>query len=518
MQRDMVNNELSKEWLQKLAKDAVGSSNQRATHNMISRSPFDYHTWVQDVQFTVKWVRAGRVEYVEKAKAARRSSGQQTVRNREKTFSYQLNNNITPEPPSTPDWRSICHNRVMDVEGTYRILNKNDPNDKGPRSLRYYTAQALAPYPENIKPAMLEAGAWKEGWIHVWNGCKRRGEDSYNVFKMFADEFAHEPDFTSHDELTYSGKFLTKLNINSKQNPDLAVYAIKSRLETYGGVRRFYLKDRLIEDCVRHRFEFLPHDTNIFSISKSLLTQKFNYITLLDLSGKHFSRTAYLQIITLPHLVGLDVTGCQIDRNILFCWTLAMRNGLWPDLRLLCIGQNDINGVTNLLLMCPTLSYIESDQSIDMMSDGREWERRHKVYDKIIRTYGRGNINKADSPKFARNLFPRHFGIGQKYAALKQLYKDLKKYAPNDQTQTDPIIVNPEFGVPYLCSNEPPIIQEFEIGRPPQRHATVQRNIDPIGDLWVDEGAGSNYQRNSTFIQEFFRIRYSPIIDESFRL
>ncbi|VVT57084.1 uncharacterized protein SAPINGB_P005526 [Magnusiomyces paraingens] len=500
--------EMSHTDLGKLARAVIHTVDEDRLNNLIKdKDLFDLKTWASDIQFTLKWINAGRVEHGYVAKARRLSRNQTTARHKEKTFTYQLENTITPEPPSTPDWRAVCHNRVMDIEGTYSVLNSSDQQQRGARSLRYYTAKALAPYPENIKPAMLSSCAWKEGWMHVWTGCQKRGEDSYNVFKMFADEFAHEPDFSCHEDQIYGGLFLSKFEIT--QFNDLSVYASKARLETYGGVRRFYLQNRLIKTCKRHRFEFLPHDTNIFSLSKSLSSQKFDFITLLDLSGKHFNRSCYLQIITLPHLIGLDVTACQIDRNILFCWMLAIRNGLWKSLRLLCIGQNDISGVISLLVMCPTLTYIESDQNIDVITETRgQWERRHKLYDTVARAYGRGNVNKPNAPRFSRSLFPRHFGIGQKYAMLKQLYADFKKYPPLSSGNNVPLIVNPEFSVKQV-QNEKHIIQEFEIGKPPQKQTLVQKNFDPIMDLWVDESSGANYQMNSSYIQEFFRRRHS---------
>lgn len=465
---------------------------------------FNPQTWVSDVKFTLNWVRSKRLEYLEEEKLSSDSRNLQTESSESSkspnSFSNLLESTKPPEPPSTPDWRAVCHNRVMDIEGTFSILSQTDCKRRGPMSLRYYTAQALSPYPENIKPQILQAGAWKDGWIHVWNACKKRGEDSYNVFKLFADEFAYEPDFTCHDELTYSGDFLTKFGLQVKNPGDLISYVSKSGLETYGGIRRYYLRDRLINNVNYHRFEYLPFDTNIYSLSKTLMSQRFNYITLLDLSGIRHSRETLLRLITVPRLIGLDVTGCQVDTNILFCWMLAIRNGLWSNLRLLCVGLNDIPGGSYILLSCPTLTYIEFDQNIDAIHTGRysQWERRHKLYDSMVHAYGRGNINRADAPHFTRNHFPRHYGIGQKYFSLKTLFSDFSRYAPHGRAPIK-MIVNPDFAVEYL-NNGKCIIQEFEIGK----MQSLAPTNDPIKNLWVDTNS-----RDNMFVQEFFRIRHS---------
>lgn len=517
--------------------------------------------WLDDMKFTLNWIRAKRVEYLqdEKRKAIIKERGSDTddeehhsedekysKRSNKKgkkrkvipidaktrmSYSYRLSHIKTAEPPSTPDWRAICHNRVMDMEGTIGLSHESDQKRVGPMSLRYYAAEAISPYPETMKPSMMKTFAWKDGWIHVWNACKMRGEDSYNTFKMFANSFAHEPDFTCHDELTYSGEFLKNFGRSWKTPGELSSYASKAGLEMYGGIRRYYLKERLMEGCDTHRFEYLPYDTDILSLSKSLISQKFNFVTLVDLSYKRgLDRKVYLHLMTIPHLIGLDVTGCRIDANILFCWMMAMRNGLWNDLRMLCLGLNEIPGGAHILLSCPTLTYIEFDQNIDQINTGgpAQWERRHRLYDRIVRSFGRGHINRHGTPRFTRNHFPRQYGIGQKYRELKTLYDDLKNYQndrrnrnqsqpppqpqPQPQTQTQPqsspappsagdVIVKPDFGVEPLIGKRC-IIQEFEIGQKPKEDSVSN---DPIVDLWV------NCKTDSMFIQEFFRVQHAPV-------
>lgn len=438
---------------------------------------------------------------------SQQSSLQDAYKNKDKTIEIKneiSNSNTNNRPQSNIDWQVVCHNRAMDVEGSLGIMKIINSERKGPMSLRYYATQALAPFVQRMKYRNLETVAWKDGWVHLWNAALLRGEDSFRVFQMFANTFAHEPNFACHDELTYSGKFLTKRTASYKISGELVQYAEKYRMEAYGGIRRYFLKDRLIPDCNYHRIEFLPQHASLVSLSKSLRTQRFNYVTLLNLSHKTYSRQILLQVITLPHLVALDATNCNIDANIMFCWMLAMRNGLLPDLRLLCLGLNNISMGSSMIVACPFLTYVEYDHSIDTIySNCGRWVRRHALYEKIVAAYGRGNINKPGSPNFVRHHFPKGFGISQKFFALKRLYSELKKYPPPNPPAAYPFIIQPDFGVPYTSRNRV-ILQEFNCAN------KSNSSEDPEENLWRESTTSSP----AKFLQEFYKFRHSQVAQQ----
>lgn len=47
-------------------------------------------------------------------------------------YTYKLTNLKVAESPNTPDWRALCHNRVMDMEGTSVLLKEFDKNALAP--------------------------------------------------------------------------------------------------------------------------------------------------------------------------------------------------------------------------------------------------------------------------------------------------------------------------------------------------------------------------------------------------
>lgn len=533
-----------------IAKEVMAATSEADIYHIMKEKAnqklLNEKTWFKDISFTLNWIRSKRIELLEtsetrlsvtasesskpsgvkiidsndEAQQKSKDKGKGKGKTRTKVasdqslspngYTYKLTNLKVAESPNTPDWRALCHNRVMDMEGTSVLLKEFDKKRVGPMSLRYYTAEAIALDPESVRAYLDESVSWKDGWINVWNASKKRGEDSYNIFKMFANEFAHNPDFSCHDELTYSPDLFKTISGASLKPSELDEYAKSARLEMYGGIRRYYLKERLMKDCISHRLEYLPHDTSVLSVSKSLITQKFNYVTLIDMSGsRNLPRETFLHLITLPHLIGLDVTDTRIDANILFCWMLAMRNGLLSDLRMLCVGGTDIVGGTHILLCCPLLTYLEIEQSIDQLPPfNHQWERRLRLYDRLSRIFGRGQINKANAPHFTRNHFPRSYGIGQKYQELKTLYEELKRYQVAEQANAGyDIIVKPDFGVSYL-ENKSCIIQEFEF----VHDNSDELNQDPIIDLWTDN------KKESQFMQEFFRIQHAPSVLETLKM
>lgn len=559
-----TNDQLLKQPVQ-IAKEILTATSEadilRILKDKHNQKLFNEKTWVKDICYTLNWIRSKRIEVLEKhdteqtttrsddfntpgkrqkiseadesttssAEARPKSKDKGKVRAKDKGkkantnntlhhgYTYKLLNMKTSEPPSTPDWRALCHNRVMDMEGTSVLLKEIDKRRVGPMSLRYYSAEAIALDPESVKPYLDRSVSWKDGWVHVWNAAKRRGEDSYNTFKMFADEFAHNPDFMCHDDFTYSTNSFKYISGILQKPNELREYVDWAHLEVYGGIRRYYLKDRLMANCTTHRLEYLPHNTNILSLSKSLITQKFNYITLIDMSkSKELPREVFLHLMTIPHLVGLDMTDTRIDTNILFCWMLAMRNGLWNDLRMLCVSGTDIPGGAHIVLCCPMLTYVEIDQNIDQIATvNSQWERRMRLYDRVARAFGRGHFNKANSFRFSRNHFPRSYGIGQKLEEIRALYDELKRMQSSLErpTSAEDFIVKPDFGVEYAY-NKRCITQEFEFVHETDQFYSSNKSTtqDPIAELWIGN------KKEPQFTQEFFRIQHAPVILESAKL
>lgn len=250
--------------------------------------------------------------------------------------------------------------------------------------------------------------SWDNLWRYVWNMLLIQGKDSFHLFQLFATAFSEEPTFVCHDKFTYSEDYA---------HGDLLYRSLVSK-------RQKYLSSRLFIGKFNHRFEHLAYNTDLKKLAQLINYQKFEHIVLLDLSYSQLDRSDYLGLTALKSLVGLDVTGCSkgLDQNILFSWVIAMRkqwinssgpnstknetsnSDIWPNLRILCLGDNSKLGIKpleELFQTCHNLTYLEIDDIYihgfksqvkeliglsdpkDILNNNPVWATRPKLYERL---------------------------------------------------------------------------------------------------------------------------------------
>lgn len=235
------------------------------------------------------------------------------------------------------------------VEGSYKPFNwqhhkydegvefsATDPveSKKGVASLKELASiqlgKMIVEYPEDLTENMLKQSMlnWDGGWKYVWDEIARAGSDSYSMFQRFANVFGDDRRFRCHGKQTYAEAFG------------------KSRLVG----RPRCLSERLQVGKSSHRVEQLPLLQNMKSLVFELNNrQHFKFVTFIDMGIRNLvqhqhERQAFLDIMALPSLVALEVSGCEnVDATVLRCWSLAIKSGQWHSLRLL-----DVNGCKNV--------------------------------------------------------------------------------------------------------------------------------------------------------------------------
>lgn len=424
-------------------------------------------------------------------------------------------------PSKYPSWiESVCK---KDEHGSQTRLIE----PTGARSLKYYVTQTVLDHfqeaPQDITPRILgqhnsgdnipnDGGyelqsqiPWSILWKAVWNIMTTSGGDTFQNFQMFASAFSNELSFFCHDKHTYhSGKGPDGLN----------------------GLRRTYLRSKLMAVKFNHRFEHLVYNTHIKSLVQSLNQQKFNHIALLDLSYSNLDRRDYIELTALQNLVGLDVTGCkQVDQNVLFAWILAMKRNqqnrrgnrdemerLWPNLRMLCLGATKSLGsktVAKLFTECSNLTYIEVDEKYleELDSSAKElmgieesktkpvWVPRKKLNDRLLSVISAQRPNPdqrvqqsldalENFGKVSKSYRNDGLSIGRIYFLLRSLYRNVKIAASSLSTlSVKDIMINPEVGITITANNNRYIVQEMELaaGIPSPEQAEVYSKLFCFG-------------------------------------
>lgn len=208
-------------------------------------------------------------------------------------------------------------------------------NKSGLKSLRELAARKLIEQYKKWNRPLLNSAQWGS-WKHVWKIISLEGFDSFKLFTFFAQVFGNEKDFRGH--------FL-------------------DNYETSYNKRDEYIKKYKISK--RHRIEFSPGDlTPLITELKLLHTNNINHITVLNLSGTQLTEQISLDILSLKHLIALDVSGSSsepmLSEGTLSMWRAALTEQ-WNSMRILCISgrvKSTSLGYLSLFKM-KNLQYIE---------------------------------------------------------------------------------------------------------------------------------------------------------------
>lgn len=288
----------------------------------------------------------------------------------------------------------------------------------GVRSLRELAALALAnmvvSHPDDLTEFVIRQSMvnWASGWKLVWDKIAEAGLDSYSMFQRFANVFANEHGFRCHGKHVYSNVFGGTRGVDHR----------------FLDKRTICLGDRLIVGKSNHRIELLPGLRNMSSLVLELNNkQQFKFLTLVNLSVSNGQsvqpvRQNFLDIMAIPSLVALDVSGCDsVDSTILQCWALAMKSGQWQNLRILCLNRctrvsssvvHDLMKISSVsLTKAFGLVYIETPGEVYLELDGAAdlWTTRSDLSQRT----------KGQKPRFPHKKFAGGYGLAAKYMFLR---------------------------------------------------------------------------------------------------
>lgn len=345
-------------------------------------------------------------------------------------------------------WQRLCHEGCAEDKADHN----NQPGTTV-KSLRELAALKLAEmikeYPDDLTESIMTQSAltWDNGWKNVWDEVACVGSDSYSIFQRFANVFGADRRFRCHGKATY-----TRIFENSSRNP------------VHWDARTRCLNDRLMIRT-NHRIEYIPGLRNMNSLVSELNErQHFKFLTLLDISVPKAQlmqpeRQVFLDIMALPSLVALDVSGCEsVDSTVLRCWAVSMKSGQWQNLRLLCLNRCSTITSSAVIMLMKTSSqslsqisglvYIETSENIEnSLSQVEGWSDRSTL----------AKSTKNRKPAFPRKSFQASYGLGKKFIFLRNWFKQTS--ASGDV----PLIVDPEGSANYMRNKY--LLQEFVVQR-----------------------------------------------------
>jgi hypothetical protein len=337
--------------------------------------------------------------------------------------------------------------------------NFSNETNYGVKSLRKLACEKLAQmiidHPEDLTDSILQNSllTWDGGWKYVWDIVAGSGNDSYWMFQRFANAFGQEKKFRCHGKQTYIKAFE-----DERSSTPILSNLLQSRLDC--------MNRRLVSSKSNHRIEIIPKLENVGSLVTELNSnQHFKFLTFLDLSTNHETKTwhrqVFLDIMALPSLVALDVSGCKnIDSGILKLWVVAIKNGQWTNMRLLDLG--DCTGITNsrniielmevstentkgrsglIYLKIPILrSFGELKEELRYLAFS--WASRYELIEK----------SKKSGFRFPKHEFSANFGLAKKFIFLRNWFNNMSKNEPQ-------LLVDPEVGASYIRKRY--LLQEF---------------------------------------------------------
>lgn len=386
------------------------------------------------------------------------------------------------------NWQKKCYSdNVGDI--SYRnIPNETDTCIKSLRQLACEkVAHMIINYPEDLTDNILQKTplTWDGGWKNVWDIVADSGKDSYKMFQRFANAFGQEKKFRCHGKQTYINAFEERQSL-TYTSPN----SVYSRVDC--------MNNRLVTSKSNHRIEIIPMLENVGSLVTELNSnQNFKFLTFLDLSAsdgtKTWHRQVFLDIMALPSLVALDVSGCRnIDSGILKLWIVAIKSGQWTKLRLLDLSSctSIINSLTVLELMEVStdhatgksgLVYLRMSTPSSSTDFSKEsyylasfWSSRQELIDKSNQSI----------LKFSKNDFSANYGLAKKFIFLRNWFN---KTSSNGA----PLIVDPEVGANYIKKRY--LLQEFVLNSGFKPEAKEMSIIEYFRISWPPR-----FKRNST--------------------
>ncbi|ODQ68279.1 hypothetical protein NADFUDRAFT_48929 [Nadsonia fulvescens var. elongata DSM 6958] len=196
------------------------------------------------------------------------------------------------------------------------------------RSLVSIATDVVADNYTSLTDNILASTPWSGVGSRIWNKILMRGQDSFQIFALFCRRYFREPAFQAHH--------VFHSNFGSEESPN------NLAPEVYN-MRNKYLIDNLIMGKKSHRVEYIPFNARVNIICQRIvipLSNQVRMLTLLDLSHTKMDRQSYLDLLSLPRLVALDVsyTGNELDDSIVHSWSVAIKSKKWEKLQVICFS------------------------------------------------------------------------------------------------------------------------------------------------------------------------------------
>ncbi|ODQ78097.1 hypothetical protein BABINDRAFT_163120 [Babjeviella inositovora NRRL Y-12698] len=202
-------------------------------------------------------------------------------------------------------------------------------------TLKTLASRKIAGKVLHVQPEHLAAAPQWSIWRAVWENILLLHNDSPAVFNLFANFFHTEPTFRSHF-MTSSPTFYYTASPTIEEE---AVQHIKQSRNL-----------KLINTCLpgiqgaKHRLEVFFRNVNI-SNDLSLYLNRLTYgpfvvLNLAPCSAVFAAREDILSLLKIDNLAALDLSSFpQLDDNLLYSLGLGLKNGKWPELRVLRLSS-----------------------------------------------------------------------------------------------------------------------------------------------------------------------------------
>lgn len=391
------------------------------------------------------------------------------------------------------NWQKKCYSDGVDDISYGNTLKGTNSCIKSLRQLACEkVAHMIINYPEDLTDNILQKTplTWDGGWKNVWDIVADSGKDSYKMFQRFANAFGQEKKFRCHGKQTYINAFKQK-----QSSTYTSLNSVHSRVDC--------MNSRLVTSKSNHRIEIIPMLENVGSLVTELnLHQNFKFLTFLDLSTsdgtKTWHRQVFLDIMALPSLVALDVSGCKnIDTGILKLWIVAIKSGQWTKLRLLdlsgCINitssltiidlmevsTDHATGKSGLVYLRISTSSFSADFNKQSYYLASFWSSRKELIDK----------SNEIGLKFSKNDFSANYGLAKKIIFLRNWFN-------KTSSNGNPLIVDPEVGASYVKKRY--LLQEFVLNSGFKPEAKEKSIIEYFRISWPPRFKRSSTENDST--------------------
>ncbi|KAK9478633.1 hypothetical protein V1514DRAFT_367617 [Lipomyces japonicus] len=219
--------------------------------------------------------------------------------------------------------------------------------------------QAIVPNVANIDVKTLSHVPFKPYGEQIWQSTLISGQDSFKVFRIFAEAYHAEPDFRTHismDDLRQLG---------FEPTPDV-VHLIEDR--------KSYFAKALPDPDIRLQWiPFLSLNRIVSELNRTTFSTSFLVHLNIVILTSH-SREACIGLLKIQGLKSVSIAVSKqkdghthsFDTNVLHAWAVAMKSdNAWPSL--LCFSFADRSniitksGLASLLRVSNRIRYFETD-------------------------------------------------------------------------------------------------------------------------------------------------------------